>query len=90
MKSGELKGSIIKKFAISKHDTGSCEVQIALLSARIQEISEHLKTHPKDKHSQRGLLCLIGRRKSFLKYVKKNNPSAYVTLTDAINRGIFA
>ena len=71
------KTEIISAFARSGSDTGSSEVQIALLSARIRQISSHLKLFPKDKHSRRGLLRLVSRRKTFFKYLKRVNPSSY-------------
>ena len=67
----ENKRNIIDKFAKSSNDTGSCEVQVALISQRIREISDHLRLFPKDKHSSLGLIKLVGQRRSFLKYVKK-------------------
>jgi len=73
----ENKNKIIKQFAKSETDTGSCEVQIALLSERIREISGHLKQFPKDNHSRLGLVKLVGKRKSFLGYLKKKDLSGY-------------
>ena len=71
-----------KADTIAKHrkhatDTGSPEVQIALLSERINHLTEHLKTHPKDHHSRRGLLMLVGRRRRLLDYVKAGNVERY-------------
>ncbi|MFH0898695.1 MAG: 30S ribosomal protein S15 [bacterium] len=77
MLSKEDKNKIISTFARSKNDTGSSEVQVALLSARIRQISDHLQKFPKDKHSRRGLIMLVGRRKSYFNYLKKVNPSAH-------------
>lgn len=68
-----LKTEIIKEFGRSENDTGSCDVQIALLSRRIKEISEHLQKFPKDKHSRRGLLKLVARRKTYMSYLKRSN-----------------
>jgi small subunit ribosomal protein S15 len=65
------KQAIIKNAAISEHDTGSCQVQMALIDRRIAQISEHLKTFPKDKHSHRGLTLLLGRRRAFAKYLAR-------------------
>lgn len=76
----ELKDKIIKDFGISANDTGSCEVQIALISERIRQISEHLTHAPKDNHSRLGLLKLVGKRKTFLKYLKKSSPVSYNSL----------
>jgi small subunit ribosomal protein S15 len=69
----EIKEKLIKAFGKSTKDVGSSEVQIALLSERIRQISEHLKKAPKDYHSQRGLLMLVGRRRTFLNYLEKND-----------------
>lgn len=73
----EKKDKIIKDFSRSEKDTGSCEVQIALITERISEISNHLKSFPKDKHSRRGLLKLVCRRRSFMKYLKSKSPDKY-------------
>ena len=66
----ERKQEILKQFARSEGDTGSPEVQIALLTERINKLTEHLKVHFKDHHSRRGLLMLVGRRKNLLNYIK--------------------
>ena len=76
----EVKDKIIKDFGMSANDTGSCEVQIALLSERIREISGHLTSAPKDNHSRLGLLKLVGKRKTFLNYLKKSSPVSYNSL----------
>lgn len=73
----EAKEKLIKAFGKSPKDVGSCEVQVALFSERIRQISEHLKKAAKDYHSQRGLMLLIGKRRTFLNYLKKNNQSSY-------------
>ena len=65
----ETKSAIIAKYARTEGDTGSPEVQIALLTARISELTEHLKKHPKDHHSRRGLLMMVGHRKNLLGYL---------------------
>ena len=70
--SAEKKKELIEKFKIHETDTGSCEVQIALLTERIQYLTEHFKTHAKDHHSRRGLLKLVGQRRNLLKYLQKN------------------
>jgi small subunit ribosomal protein S15 len=80
MLSNEVKSEITKQFAKHGTDTGSCEVQIALISKRIQEISEHLKKFKKDKHSRLGLVKLVGKRRSFLKYIKGNDLEGYEKL----------
>ncbi len=73
----EKKGKIIADFAVHEGDTGSAEVQIALLTARINQLAEHLKSHKHDTHSRRGLLKLIGQRKSLLAYVNSNDVNRY-------------
>ena len=74
------KEQIIKDFGRKEGDTGSPEVQIALLTARINELSEHLKVHKKDHHSRRGLLKMVGRRRNLLGYLKKNDLEGYRAL----------
>lgn len=66
-----------KAFDLNENDTGSPEIQIALLSERINHLTEHLKTHKKDHHSRRGLLMLVGRRRRLLDYVKDNDIERY-------------
>jgi small subunit ribosomal protein S15 len=73
----EKKGKIINDFEIHEGDTGSPEVQIALLTERINELTEHLKTHKKDHASRRGLLKMVGTRAALLKYVSKKDPARY-------------
>ena len=73
----DVKNKILTKFAQSKNDTGSCEVQIGLISERIRQISLHLKQFPKDQHSRLGLLMLVGKRKTFLNYLKKKDFAHY-------------
>ena len=79
----EQKGKIIKDFEIHKGDTGSPFVQIALLTERINELTEHLKVHKKDHSSRRGLLKMVGNRSALLKYVNNNDPQKY---REIINR----
>ncbi len=74
------KQSIINKFQTHKGDTGSSEVQIALLTAEIDELIEHLKLHPKDHSSRRGLLRKVGARRTLLRYLKKENPASHELL----------
>ena len=74
------KEDIIKAFAKSEGDTGSPEVQIALLTARIQSLNAHFQKHKHDHHSKRGLLVLVGKRRNLLKYMKDNNIEAYRAL----------
>ena len=76
----ERRAALIKDYARTPGDTGSPEVQVALLSARVTELTEHLKIHPKDFHSRRGLLVLVGQRRGLLDYVKKKDPSRYESL----------
>ena len=71
------KQEIIKEFGRSEHDTGSAEVQVALLSERINELTEHLKVHKKDHHSRRGLLKMVGHRRNLLNYLKKKDINRY-------------
>lgn len=70
----EDKGKIIKKFQTHGQDTGSPEVQVALLTTRIQTLADHLKHHKKDMHSRRGLLMMVGKRRRLLKYLLDKNP----------------
>jgi small subunit ribosomal protein S15 len=74
------KNEIIEKFKVHPTDTGSSEVQIALLSDRIQYLTEHFKTHSKDHHSRQGLLKLVGQRRSLLDYLKKKDVTRYKTV----------
>ncbi|MCY3796303.1 MAG: 30S ribosomal protein S15 [Chloroflexi bacterium] len=71
------KSQIIKDYAREDGDTGSPEVQIALLSARITQLTEHLKAHSHDEHSRRGLLKLVGQRRRHLKYIARKKPDVY-------------
>jgi small subunit ribosomal protein S15 len=73
----ESKREIIDRFRLNDKDTGSPEVQIALLSTRIKYLTEHFKTHSKDHHSRRGLLKLVGRRRKLLNYLKKRDAEKY-------------
>ncbi len=76
----EVKREIIKKFARHENDTGSPEVQIALLTARIKALEEHFKIHKKDHHSRRGLLKLVGQRRRLLNYLRRTDFDRYRTL----------
>jgi small subunit ribosomal protein S15 len=78
------KQKIIKKFAREKGDTGSPEVQIALLSAQIDKLAEHLKEHKKDVHSRRGLLSMVAKRRRLLTYLQKRDEERYKNLTKAL------
>ena len=73
----ERKQEILKTFAKSEGDTGSTEVQVALLTERINELTEHLKVHKKDEHSRRGLLIMVGKRKRLLSYLEKVDIERY-------------
>lgn len=76
----EQKKEILGKFGVHPTDTGSPEIQIALLSERIKYLTEHFKTHQKDHHSRRGLLKLVGQRKRMLTYLRKKDTERYRTL----------
>ena len=82
---GEKKGTIIKEFQQHPQDKGSPEIQIALLTQRINELTEHLKTHTKDFHSRLGLLKMVGQRKRLLAYLKRKNPNSYKKTIDRLN-----
>lgn len=73
----ERKQEIIETYRRDEKDTGSSEVQIALLTERIKELTEHLKIHKKDNHSRRGLLKMVGKRRSLLSYLEKNDAQRY-------------
>ncbi|MDD4803352.1 MAG: 30S ribosomal protein S15 [Syntrophomonas sp.] len=75
--SSEKKQEIIKNYQVHENDTGSPEVQIAILTDRINYLNEHLKANKKDHHSRRGLLKMVGQRRSLLDYLKKNNFERY-------------
>jgi small subunit ribosomal protein S15 len=76
----ENKDAIIQEYATHEGDTGSVEVQVAVLTARIQHLTEHMREHKHDFHSRRGLLKLVGRRRRLLKYVQKKDVERYRTL----------
>lgn len=76
----EKKAQVITKYRVHKTDTGSPEVQVALLSQRILELTEHFKAHKKDHHSRRGLLLMVARRRHLLDYLKSRNPERYKSL----------
>jgi len=80
MLKADNKTTIIKKFATTKGDTGSPEVQIALLTERIKELTEHLKLHKKDNHSRRGLLKMVSKRRRLLNYLRGSVEDRYKTL----------
>ncbi len=76
----ERKNEIIKEFGAKKGDTGSTEIQIAVLSERIANLTEHFKTNKKDHHSRRGLLIMVGRRRRLLDYLKRKDADRYESL----------
>ncbi len=76
----ERKQELVAKFGESDADTGKTEVQVALLTERINELTEHLRAHSKDHHSRRGLLMLVGRRRRFLNYLQRTDLERYRTL----------
>ncbi len=80
----EIKRAVIESSKIHESDTGSPEVQIAILTKRIQSLTEHLKQHQKDHHSRRGLLKMVGQRRSLLNYLKKRDFERYRKLIDKL------
>ena len=80
----ESKEELIEKYKVHETDTGSPEVQVALLTHRITYLTEHVKTHKKDHHSRRGLLILVGRRRSLLDYLKKKDIKRYRNLIEKL------
>lgn len=74
------KKDVIKNFATHANDTGSIEVQVAILTTRINDLTEHLKIHKKDLHSRNGLMKMIGKRRSLLNYLERIKPEAYKTV----------
>jgi small subunit ribosomal protein S15 len=84
MLSKKEKDALIAKFQTHKGDTGSPEVQIAILTKEIEQVSEHLKVHRKDNHSRRGLLKMVGNRRRLLRYLKGEDQKRYDKLTDKL------
>ncbi len=84
MISKEKKQAIINDYARTAGDTGSPEVQVAVLTARIQELTEHLKENPKDHHSRRGLLKMVGKRRNLLGYLKDTDIARYRSLIERL------
>ena len=76
----DSKQTVITDFNLKEGDTGSSDVQIALLTHRIKELTEHLKQHPKDKHSRRGLIGMVNRRRKLLKYINRTKHDRYVDI----------
>jgi small subunit ribosomal protein S15 len=80
----EVKQETIEKYRVHKTDTGSPEVQVAILSQQILQLTEHFKTHRKDHHSRKGLLTMVARRRKLLNYLKSRNPERYKTLIQSL------
>lgn len=80
----EQKAGVMKEFQTGKNDTGSPEVQVALLSARINELSGHFQAHSKDNHSRMGLLRMVSKRRKLLDYLKKKDTKRYSTLVEKL------
>jgi small subunit ribosomal protein S15 len=83
--SAERKTALVKEFAVKDGDTGSPEVQVALLSERIKNLTEHLGGHTKDFHSRRGLLMMVGQRRRLLEYLKRSDARRYEKLIDRLD-----
>lgn len=80
----EQKTALIEEYATHEGDTGSPEVQVAILTKRIAYLTDHFKTHAKDHHSRRGLLMLVGQRRRLLGYLKRNHPDRYQSLIERL------
>ena len=80
----DVKTQVITKYKVHKTDTGSPEVQVAILSTRILQLTEHFKTHRKDHHSRLGLLCMVAQRRRLLKYLKSRSPERYKSLIQSL------
>ncbi|MDI3316536.1 MAG: 30S ribosomal protein S15 [Bacillota bacterium] len=78
------KRSIIEGYAHHPQDTGSTEVQVAILTRRINDLTEHLRAHPKDHHSRRGLLKMVGKRRRLLNYLERHDPKRYREVTESL------
>ncbi|MEO8028607.1 MAG: 30S ribosomal protein S15 [Bryobacteraceae bacterium] len=78
------KSTVISTYRVHQTDTGSPEVQVAILSKRISELTEHFKTHKKDHHSRRGLLMMVARRRRLLDYLRSHSPERYKTLITSL------
>ncbi|MEA1976070.1 MAG: 30S ribosomal protein S15 [Bacillota bacterium] len=76
----EQKAEIVKEYGLAEGDTGSTQVQVALLTYKINDLNEHLKVHKKDHHSRRGLLMMVGKRGALLKYLRNNDKDEYTKL----------
>ncbi len=84
MVSKERKAELIREFGENEKDSGNAKVQVAILSERIRELTEHMKQHKKDFHTRRGLLMLVGKRRRLLSYIKKQDIEAYRTLIKSL------
>ncbi len=84
MLQGEVKTNIIKEYATHEGDTGSPEVQIAILTNRISSLTEHLKVNPKDNHSRRGLFMMVSKRRKLLNYLMKNDINRYRSIVERL------
>ena len=82
--SAERKQELIQEYATKPGDTGSAEVQVAILTQRITNLTDHFKTHNKDNHSRRGLLKMVGQRRRLLSYLSSQSPQRYEALTDRL------
>ena len=76
---------LVTQFGKDKNDTGSSQVQVALLTARIRSLTDHVKINKKDNHSRRGLVLLVSQRKKLLKYMRRVNPDSYLTVTNELS-----
>ncbi len=81
----QAKEEIVKTYGTNEKDTGKTEVQVALLTKRVEELTEHFKRHPKDNNSRRGLLKLVGQRRRLLAYMRKTNLGKYREIIDRLN-----
>ena len=81
---GSRKAEVIKTYAKKSGDTGSPEVQVAILSERINNLTEHFKTHAKDNHSRRGLLKMVSQRRTLLDYLRRSNEASYKSLIEKL------
>lgn len=84
MLSKKEKDALIRKYQVHKDDTGSPEVQIAILTREIEQVSEHLQTHRKDNHSRRGLLKMVGNRRRLMRYLKNEDQRRYEKIADKL------
>jgi small subunit ribosomal protein S15 len=80
----ERKGELLREYSLHEGDTGSPEVQVAILSSRIATLTEHFKAHKKDNHSRRGLLMMVAQRRKLLDYLKKNDVARYQSLIERL------